>query len=174
MEVTSEQKNKIKSLLSCLKKAGVDFSQKPKAKIQPDQAQMNITIKGENQAINLNFETGDVEYEYFTTKRKLGNIENIDGLVSGIKQAFFKENDIKPNDDSEPDVYEQFKIRLKEAIRKHINVYLDEMSTTGNGSSFTTGNGENYATPFSFVGGHRDKNKFRPTLGMKALRKKKK
>ena len=153
-DVTSKQKDAVKTVLTCLKQAGVDLSKgKTKVKMKPNQAEMTIIINGEEEAIDIDFETGQVEYEYFTTKKDLGNLENKENLVQSIKSAFFSENDIKPNLD-------EGKINiLKEQIKKYIRKYLEEMSGTGGGAapgagaSFSPGAGENFATPKAFVGG---------------------
>ena len=43
--------------------------------------------------------------------------------------------------------------RLREALKKYINAYMQETSVTGAGASFASGQGEQYASPKGFSKG---------------------
>lgn len=143
MNATLEHKELLRKVLSCFKKAGVDISTVSKIKSDTVHSEFSIKAKGKEFTVGIEFSSGDVYYEYFTSRDKIGNVSDLNKLTAIIKDGT-QENEIEPNVDE--DVIK----RLKEVVKKFIGHELAEESATGSGASFSHGQGEQYATPNAF------------------------
>lgn len=124
MELTPEHKESLKKVISCFKKAGADISTVSNVDSDSVHVEFSIKVKGKEVNIRVEFSTGDVYYEYFTSKNKIGNVSSPTELTNTIKKGI-GDKEIAPN--------------------------IDEESATGTGGSFSGGQGEQFATPFAFV-----------------------
>lgn len=124
MELTPQHKESLKKVITCFKKAGADISTISDIDSDSVHVEFTIKVKGKEVNISVEFSTGDVYYEYFTSKNKIGNISSPTQLTDTIKKGI-GDKEIAPN--------------------------IDEESSTGTGASFSAGQGEQFATPFAFV-----------------------
>lgn len=147
MEASPQNKEYIRKTLQSFKSAGVDISKLVGMKIDPGQAEFELTIKEKSITIDIDFNTGDVYYKDFTTKNLLGNLSNTSALTSSIKDQLVKDKEVAPNAKDQEDKVKQLKEMVKKMIKKH----LDEESSTGTGASMSAGAGEQYATPNAFA-----------------------
>lgn len=145
MELTPDHKESLKKVLSCFKKSGADMSTVSDIESTSTEVEFGITIKGKDIVVSIDFGNGDVYYEYFTSRNKIGNISDLGKLTDTIKKGI-QDKPIVPNVDEI-----LMMNRLKEALVKAIKEsVLAEESSTGGGASFSVGQGEQYATPFAF------------------------
>lgn len=144
MELTPNHKESLKKVISCFTKAGADISSISDAKSTPTEVEFSITVKGKDVIISIEFSNGDVYYEYFTSRNKIGNVSDTAKLTDAIKKGI-QDKPVVPNVDES-----KFN-KLKEALIKAIKeTVLSEESSTGGGATFNSGQGEQYASPFSF------------------------
>lgn len=142
-----DNKETVKKVLACFKRAGADLTKIPNVSNTPTQAEFQLNVKGKDVTIDIDFKTGDVFYKDFTTKNLLGNIAASDKLTQSISKQFFTDKEVTPNAESQEDKMNKLKEMVKSMIRKH----LDEESSTGGGASMAAGAGEQYATPKAFA-----------------------